>query len=344
MFYHFFQIANDGTSLTHFLSKAAVFGQTGVSLFFVLSGFLITRILLTTKESANFFQAFYLRRILRIFPLYYLYLVLYYFVLPLITQTDTAIWSEQFWYWFYLQGFPMTFHWTHIGPDHFWSLAVEEHFYLFWPLLIYYIRLKYLKWIIAAVILTAVALRIVFVQQSYETFYFTFTRMDELAMGALLAVLEQKRKLSPVYLRRYLILFIIIALPLLLLWFLNRGNGNMFIQVIKYNFISLSYFFILCIILSSDAGGRLKLFLGSNVLNFLGRISYGLYVYHPFIFIVYSTYLLSGNVYIDFAGWFLLTVAVATCSYYVFEHPFLKLKRFFVYSKNTEQVTGNTNV
>ncbi|TDQ19365.1 peptidoglycan/LPS O-acetylase OafA/YrhL [Algoriphagus boseongensis] len=332
MFFHFFQTADDGSAVVNFLSKIAVFGQTGVSLFFVLSGFLITRILIATRDSKNFFSAFYLRRILRIFPLYYLYLILYYFVLPFVTQSDFADWGQQFWYWFYLQGFPMTFNWPHAGPDHFWSLAVEEHFYLFWPILLFYIHPSHISRIIAVIIAIAICLRLFFVYQSYETFYFTFTRMDELAMGALIAVLELKNKLSTSYFNRYLASFLLLALPLIGLWVWTSGSGILVIQVVKYNFISISFFCILCIILSSKSDSFLNRFLRNRVLFFLGKVSYGLYVYHPFVYLLYATYTPISNVFLNFAGSFLLTVVIATMSYYSFETPFLKMKKYFTYS------------
>lgn len=339
LFFHFFITATDGSAVVHFISKVAVFGQTGVSLFFVLSGFLITRILLSTRASANFFSAFYLRRLLRIFPLYYFYLVLFYFVVPFLTQTDFISWGQQFWYWFYLQGFPMTFHWAHAGPDHFWSLGVEEHFYLFWPLLIYFIQPRYLLSVILLLIVLAFCLRIIFVQQSFETFYFTFTRMDELAMGALVAVLETRNKLKAAYFKRYVLLFVLSALLLLVLWVLTNKSGNAWLQVAKYNFISLLYFFLLCVVLTAATGSYLSVFLRTSLLNYLGRISYGLYVYHPMVFLLFKQYIPVQNVFFVASGSFVVTVIIASMSFYWFENRFLYFKRFFTYSSGKQPST-----
>jgi len=117
--------------------RFAILGQTGVDLFFVLSGFLITRILLATKGKKYQIRNFYIRRLLRIFPLYYMCLIIFFLVIPLLSNDFSGInniFSFHFWsYILYLQGFTFTFLNQFNGPVHFWSLAVEEHFYIFWP-------------------------------------------------------------------------------------------------------------------------------------------------------------------------------------------------------------------
>jgi peptidoglycan/LPS O-acetylase OafA/YrhL len=115
-------------------------GWTGVDLFFVLSGFLITGILLDSKGHPLYFRSFYARRALRIFPLYYAALFLFFVVpraIPSVPATYSFAWHDQRWFWFYLGNFHP------LGPDakqfigQFWSLAIEEQFYLVWPLLIW---------------------------------------------------------------------------------------------------------------------------------------------------------------------------------------------------------------
>ena len=118
--------------------QASVIGQTGVDLFFVLSGFLITRILLASRQSEHYFRSFYARRTLRIFPLYFGFLAIYFFLLPLLFGEPIPPAPTQLWSWFYLENVPQTFVSLRTsGPGHFWSLAVEEHFYLIWPLLVF---------------------------------------------------------------------------------------------------------------------------------------------------------------------------------------------------------------
>ena len=145
MFLHFFQMLNINTGIFFYINKVAIFGGTGVSLFFVLSGFLITRILISSKLKKNYFKNFYIRRSLRIFPLYFLFLLFYYVAYPLVLNEKFVSFHNQIYYWVYLQNFALTFNWTSVGPLHLWSLAVEEHFYLIWPLLVYLLDIKWLK-------------------------------------------------------------------------------------------------------------------------------------------------------------------------------------------------------
>jgi peptidoglycan/LPS O-acetylase OafA/YrhL len=122
------------------------FGERGVDLFFVLSGFLITGILLKTKSRPHYFRNFIVRRALRIFPLYYLSLAIFLFVIPSViaTQSFELPRSNQFYLWTYTSNVYMS--WTNawsFGPlDHFWSLAVEEHFYLIWPAVVFFLSPK----------------------------------------------------------------------------------------------------------------------------------------------------------------------------------------------------------
>lgn len=126
--FHLWQAGfTDSFGLTGAASRIFAFGQTGVDLFFVLSGFLITRILLATKSAEGYFGTFYTRRILRIFPLYYLGLLIYYFALPVVLNKPFVPASQQWWFWLYLQNIPMTFKTIAAdGPNHFgssWNLV-----------------------------------------------------------------------------------------------------------------------------------------------------------------------------------------------------------------------------
>lgn len=158
---HFFLYADSENSFFLLLKKISVFGQTGVSLFFVLSGFLISRILLNAKKEKNYFRNFYVKRILRIFPLYYFFLLLYYFGLPTILSEQIYSFSEQKYFWVYLQNIARTFEWKSEGPVHFWSLAVEEHFYFFWPILFFFFSTKRIVQSIIVIVILAFLCRII---------------------------------------------------------------------------------------------------------------------------------------------------------------------------------------
>ena len=195
--FHFFRETTPNTQLLYIVKEISYFGQTGVTLFFVLSGFLITRILIYTKGTEGYFKNFYLRRTLRIFPLYYLFLLLWYYVAPIFIEMESSSFNQQIYYFSYLQNFARTFDWNVIGPNHFWSLAVEEHFYLFWPFIIFFFSRKNLVRITFGIILFAMVLRAFMLGDGYSVFIFTFTRFDTLAIGALLAVLELKNYFRP---------------------------------------------------------------------------------------------------------------------------------------------------
>src|SRR6185437_15338652 len=125
------------------------------------SGFLITRILLEEKGSPQALRRFYARRALRIFPLYFLGLAVYLVALPLLYGETVKPPSEQVWSWLFLSNIPETFHsLAGAGPPHYWSLAVEEHFYLLWPALVMGLPRMRLPWALGAIVSAAVVFRI----------------------------------------------------------------------------------------------------------------------------------------------------------------------------------------
>ncbi len=170
----------------------------GVDLFFVLSGFLITSILISTKDCVNYFKSFYLRRALRIFPLYYLFVAFSILVIPQITYLSQLVGhdvgSKQWWYWFYLSNFLAAKEAAlrHLFLSPTWSLAIEEQFYLLWPFVVWVCSLRWLTLVSAGLILFAALLRVLLFQldvPANSIYVLTFTRMDTIAMGALVACL-----------------------------------------------------------------------------------------------------------------------------------------------------------
>lgn len=334
MFYHFFFKLESNNSLMHFVKKITHFGQSGVSLFFVLSGFLITRILLATKDNPHYFSHFYLRRSLRIFPLYYLFLAIFYFLIPLVKKAPIDSFSLQAPYWIYLQDFALTFNWASSGPTYFWSLAVEEHFYLFWPIMVYYFNNKKIVYSILIIILTATATRWLLIDNNYESRYFTFSRMDELAMGAFLAILEIKGKLSQVKTnaKTFLLLFVISAIPVLVFWSgLTAKSPHYFLQITKFLILGFAYFSFIGFIITSGQNMFIKKALRHGSLTYTGRISYGLYVYHPLCFWAITHFLKINNIAFSLVFSFALSYIVASASFYLFEKRLLNLKKYFEY-------------
>lgn len=328
--FHFFQGHNE-SGIPDFIKKISLFGQTGVSLFFVLSGFLITRILVASKSKPKFFLNFYVRRGLRIFPLYFAYLAVNYFLIePLVNHSPVPSFDLQFYYWFYFQNFADTFNWSASGPFHFWSLAVEEHFYLFWPFIVYYCKNKQIVYAVFILIIAALLSRAILQYYHYEVFYLTFSRMDELAIGALLAMLEIKGKLSVNNAKYYLIGAIITLMPTIALWVVFAGTANMLVQITKFLFISTTYLFGIGYILCLQKSNFLIRALTTKPLLYTGKVSYGLYVFHHISYVLFENAFPSQSISFYFFGGLIFTYLIATISYYAFESRFLTFKKYFI--------------
>lgn len=170
-------------------------GWVGVDILFVLSGFLITGILLNTKAQPHYFRNFYSRRTLRIFPLYYGFLLVYFLGIPLVSKAAPMVEGirlDHAWFWTYSINMPIAMMgWpADKALAHFWSLAVEEQFYLLWPLLVCALNLRPLMLVCVAAMLGALALRAEFLVRGYHVaaFVFTFARVDSFAIGACVAI------------------------------------------------------------------------------------------------------------------------------------------------------------
>jgi peptidoglycan/LPS O-acetylase OafA/YrhL len=336
MCFHFFQYNGfHGAPWKETIQKLSIFGQTGVNLFFVLSGFLITRILLSTKNETGFFQTFYIRRLLRIFPLYYLFLLLYYFVLPLLSHTPLVPWRQQWYFWVYLQNFAFTFGWSNNGPNHFWSLAVEEHFYFFWPVLVYFLSLKKLTAAACGLILLSFVIRLVLMNTGFNSgFYFTFTNLDGLAAGTLLAIKEKKNGLSSFSAKKFGLLLTLLFIPTIILWIFAGGKSLLFIQAFKFPLIAFVYYAVTGLVISTGHSKPvIKIFKNKGIL-YTGKISYGLYVYHPLIFMYYAVYGKTGYFLPDLVLCFAAAFLIASLSYFFFESKILYFKKYFEYGRN----------
>jgi peptidoglycan/LPS O-acetylase OafA/YrhL len=177
-------------------ARLAMLGWSGVDVFFVLSGFLITGILVRAKgqPAGPYFRNFYMRRSLRIFPLYYLVICLLLYVLP---NRPPATGGEQMSYLLYYQNIRYSlFGERTFDPARLitWSLAIEEQFYLVWPALVWFVSQRALRCVCVAMIVIAIALRFVLVDSGFEkTHFLTPCRMDALAVGALLSQLPPPR-------------------------------------------------------------------------------------------------------------------------------------------------------
>ena len=166
-------------------------GWIGVNLFFVLSGFLITGILLDSQGSPHYFRSFYIRRVLRLFPVYYGFLIVMIFVVPAIHQVAQLHVPEYhgswWWYILYFSNWKMN-HDADASLGHFWSLALEEQFYFFWPLTVYLLPRRALAWWCGVLCAIAVGMRHTLVGKGIDLYAITPSRMDALVIGALMAL------------------------------------------------------------------------------------------------------------------------------------------------------------
>ena len=323
------------------------FGWLGVDLFFVLSGFLITDILLKTVGEKGYLKNFYIRRVLRIFPLYYLSLILFLIVIPKTTiQLDLQYYVDhQIWLWTYLQNWIYTFQ----SPgqtnalNHLWSLAVEEQFYLLWPLAVLIIRKPgYLLLFISLVLVAVVGLRLlVWMNQISDLAYFnlyTFTRVDGLCIGCMIALL-QRVKSNFLHQNRGLIVLCFAGLNFGF-FFVNRRYQFSFPYLALAGYTTFAMMFGLLVNEAVTSQSKLINFLFNNsLLKFFGKISYGFYVFHWPVYLLLFPYLLpwmskfANGAIVQFLVSVMATLAaivISWLSYQYYEKYFLKLKDKFV--------------
>jgi peptidoglycan/LPS O-acetylase OafA/YrhL len=321
-------------------------GWVGVDLFFVLSGFLITGILLQAKGQPHFFRNFYARRTLRIFPLYYGALAVVFFMRSA-TWPEPDIYGDggQWWLWAYLTNVAIAFDgFGQFEPiDHFWSLAIEEQFYLVWPLVVWMTTARTLLKITVAVIVTALTLRIgatLAGVSSDAVYVLTPFRADTLATGALLAVLAHQRGgasgLLP-YRRTAALVFGAAAMCFVAIVALRGtvGHSDGWMQTLGLTAISALFGSLLVLTLTQSTLGRVFTLGG---LRWFGKYSYGLYVWHPIAIIVvlhtqWGRELRGGDgplqalAATSFAV--LISLAIAYVSWHLYEKRLLRMKRHF---------------
>jgi peptidoglycan/LPS O-acetylase OafA/YrhL len=325
----------------------------GVNLFFALSGFLITGILFETLGDSNYFKTFYARRTLRIFPVYYGFL-LFIFILtkPLHLQwngwqyyhltytSNLALWRT---------GVPLDLRYFNL--NHFWSLDVEEQFYLIWPFVVYrvkdairLIRMSLWACLVVLMIRTTLVIFRSHFSNPYLTYSPTFSCADNLLFGCCLALAlrtnwrERVHQLAPR-------IFVACGAILLLLFF-RSPDGIEFNNplVATFGLSAIGIMSTSLIAMTLRASSMTKDIFNNPVLRFFGRYSYGLYVYH---------YSIDGNISPWLRKWFgahfhykifgvlgatavstIICVAVAFTSYHLFEVQFLKLKKYFAYASH----------
>lgn len=337
------------------LTAPARFGWCGVDLFFVLSGFLITGILYDTREHLHYFRNFYLRRVLRIFPAYYLLIL----VLLALTPLTKAHWQPgHLWFLVYLGNPAVIFQHdlTQISPwvfiTHLWSLAVEEQFYLVWPLVIYLARdSKQLIRICLGVIAAAFCIRVIIVSLGllppHAVYILLFCRMDALAMGGALAVAVRSGQWSS--LSRWLPWLGLLAGLALVIIKVTRNADFYDPAMATAGFSLIAIASAAVLIKAISPGSVLQRIFRQPVLRFFGKYSYGLYVIH-FVLLPVLALLrpaLARLTKSESLGHFLFVAAslgicvlVAMMSFHWIEQPILRFKDRFSYAGSGVAVCG----
>ena len=346
-------------ALVNLLRTACSIGWCGVDLFFVLSGFLITGILYRSKSRPAYFRNFYARRILRIFPLYYLILAgsLVYGVVRLslgYSGSWQGLAGGELALWTYTTNLAVGFsgRWTASQPvpgaefSHFWSLAIEEQFYLVWPLVVYTLSRRRAMTCCAAMAVCALMLRVGLLAAgapAVSIFVLTLCRMDALAVGGFLALHCQGKSPSARALAVARWVGSAGVLGLVGFWILRgeMSDYDPFVQTAGFALLAIVFTCFVASSLVPRERSWVVPVLELPALRFVGRYSYGAYAYHyillmgvlPVIPASWWTAAAAGSVVgakaaqvMTFLG---LTLLVAVLSFHLFEEPFLKLKSRF---------------
>lgn len=330
-----------------FIQKYIFFGWVSVDLFFTLSGFLITDILMKAVHRPHYLRNFYARRFFRIFPLYYLSLIIFLVLLPRF-QTPLHLeyyTNNQAFIWTYLQNWLYVFN-PPINTDslnHLWSLAVEEQFYLIWPFVI--LILKNPKHLLIFVLLMLVGVSGIrlwaWLHQvpglAYYNLY-TFTRIDGICIGSIVAILL---RISPGFLSRYTpAIVMVFALLNFGFFFINRSFSFSFPYLALVGYTTLAMLLGLLVNRAITKENKLiNVILSLRLLRFIGTVSYGFYIFHWPVYRGLSPWVssrLEQVVNINLAAITTSTILSALAlflswlSFKYFETPFLKIKERFV--------------
>ncbi len=325
------------------------FGWLGVDLFFALSGFLITGILIDTKAAENRAQSFYARRILRIFPIYYLTVSIVIIAQShwdwLRSVAEMQTWKEQLPYLLYFYNMAPIWHGGKAHETllaHFWSLAVEEQFYFIWPFIVWRLTTRSIYKVCAVALSGTVALRIVLGMHfgfGVWMSFFTLTRADGLFVGSALAALfATRQRLSPRLLWAFASPAFLVLVAVAILAPSQYSYGGSWMYSIGLPAAAILFGVLIAFSLQSQASALTRFFRTGWMRNF-GRYSYGLYVFHlPIYFLV--GYIAQTQLHIQFplptlyalgvlAVMVAVSYAVAWVSFNYFEKAFLRLKRHF---------------
>lgn len=315
-------------------------GNMGVQLFFVLSGFLITGILLDARteiaspaERMAIIRSFFVRRALRIFPIYYITILL-------AALIDVLPFREMmFWNLFYLSNIFFFLRQDFLGSaSHLWTLAVEEQFYILWPWAMLFLPRRLLSYFMTAVILVAIIFELgaaVFFPQVQLIGVLPITAFGALAAGGMLALYDSNSAMR----EKYISLCLTVAVPAFIVGIVAIAAGIEFKPIwVAYHFSAIFTFVWIIARASEGFSGVAGALLSNKALVSIGKVSYGIYLFHNLA--QYVVFKLAAFGFLpgfltwgigDFVVKTAITVGGAYLSWFVVERPIQRLKSYFPY-------------
>lgn len=322
------------------VDKIARFGWIGVDVFFVLSGFLITRILLEAKGSTNYFKDFYLKRALRIWPVYFVLLLVTFIGLPLIIDKVPGLLKihhpdvlpPRIAYIFFVQNFfgEAAFKSIFLGVT--WSLAVEEQFYLLWPFIVSAFGTRSLRNILLGLLVLSPGFRWLGAEMgfsNYSLYVFPLFRFDGLALGSFIAVAYREKWFDRVKATKAGLALLAVGSVGSAIFIPAEVFDNP-APILAYSFLALFSAGLLTLALYLPATNWMQVALRSSGFRYIGRISYCLYLVHYPIFVFLYSKAFRNRVHVPDVAMvviaFAAAIITATASWYFLESPILRFK------------------
>jgi len=338
-------------------------GWFGLDVFFVLSGFLITGILLDTKGSKGYFKNFYVRRSLRIFPLYFLTLLVFFHVLDAIYSISENSNFEYYFqheisFWFYFQNYTLVhMDWGQSHSlAHLWSLAVEEQYYVLVPLLVFLFTKKNLFYLFGFMIIIALSYRIFNVLNNgswLKEYFATVSRMDALAMGGCLALLVRSQWWGTIknYGKQYKIMLVSLILYFgfwaLSTDYLMPQNG-IAQRTLNYTLTGIMFSLLILLIIMKDK--YITKVFSVKLLTYFGKRSYAIYIFHMPIKYMLIPYLTTHILWLNnLSKWPTICLSISLAivsgeiSWRLIEKPALALKKYFKYKSGEKEDFVSSN-
>ena len=336
----------------HFITRLSSIGWVGVDIFFVLSGFLITSILLRTKHEKNYFKNFYVRRSLRIFPLYFVFIAVILLLLPKLDPDFTPeipralpflLLYQQNWLML-ISKIPLT---TYLAVT--WSLAIEEQFYLIWPAVVYFTKKETLIKLSIGVILFSILARLLGIlfwddmsQVSTFFYYNTFTRFEQLVFGGLLAIAFTEplwiQRLKNISIPSFWVAFTaFLALCFTAYPHMVPLDENIWLVFGGYTLAAVFSAALVTILMTHPETSMFRRLFQNKLLIFFGKYSYSIYLLHvPVILILldmlWRTQLRGWTMYLAYMVLtYIITVVGALITWNLLEKHMLNLKKYFEY-------------